>query len=133
MKVCPPDKAFWLEDERTLRSTDELADALSNMKPETFKHHVNEVRNDFANWIEHVFKQKNLAEQIRKAKTRENMRKILKPEKARNKVHKARKAITVDPDYKSSPEPASHIALAAHIALGIVAGSAVTLLVLMVL
>ena len=44
----------------------ELPPALRKMSKETFAHHVNAERNDFANWIEHVVDERKLAQDVRK-------------------------------------------------------------------
>ena len=47
------------------------------MSDATFNYHVNEQKNDFANWIENVYGNKQLATELKKAKTREWARSIL--------------------------------------------------------
>jgi hypothetical protein len=53
------------EDEKTLYSLDDLSEALNLIDPETFKRHVNPEKNDFANWVEYVFEEKELASSLR--------------------------------------------------------------------
>lgn len=76
-----PDKYFRLNDGRMIKSIEELQTALTNMSSATFYHHVNANQNDFANWIEHVFENHNLANQIRSIKTKEDMIRKLKAQK----------------------------------------------------
>lgn len=57
------------EDERTLRSLDDLSEAINLIDPETFQRHVNAEKNDFANWVEHVFGEEALAAELRKFPT----------------------------------------------------------------
>ena len=173
---CPPDKIFWAYDGRTIKNLKELEHALHYMKPDAFKHHVKTDKNDFANWIDHVLHEETLAKLVSTAKTKDNMRRLVKKRieeiehpvkkvdkkmkkktvkvktakktssKAAKKkkvkkrvvtktIKKAKKPIAVlDEAFKSIVEPAHHhISLAAHVALGIVVGSALTLLVLMIL
>ncbi|MBW3018970.1 hypothetical protein KY329_02175 [Candidatus Woesearchaeota archaeon] len=143
MRHCPPDKVFWVQDGRTIKNLQELERALQNMTQDTFKHHVNADKNDFAAWLEQVMREKTLAKLIKTARTKDNMRRLVekrieevqKPMKKAKKVQKKtkRKAV-MNEEFRSIVEPASHhIALAAHISLGIVVGSALTLLVLMIL
>ncbi len=66
-----PDQYFRLKDGKIIRSIEELQTALTNMSSEVFYHHVNPNQNDFANWIEHVYENPVLANQLRKIKTRE--------------------------------------------------------------
>ncbi len=54
-----------LHDGRKLKSVYELIDELETMSEETFKHHVNHVKNDFATWLSDVFDETALADEIR--------------------------------------------------------------------
>ena len=65
LKAAPEEFAFVLLDGRQLRSVQELIDALETMSDETFEHHVNEMRNDFSNWLDDVFKEPSIAEEIK--------------------------------------------------------------------
>ncbi|MCC2631838.1 MAG: hypothetical protein K0S20_537 [Patescibacteria group bacterium] len=56
-------------EERTLRTLDDLSEAINLIDPETFHVHVNESKNDFANWVEYVFGEVDLAAQLRKFPT----------------------------------------------------------------
>jgi len=47
-----------------IKDLKELAFAFESMHPDVFNHHVNEEKNDFANWIENTFKEKELATNI---------------------------------------------------------------------
>lgn len=66
----PAGKEFILSDERipeedrVLRSLDDLSEAINLIDPETFQAHVNEGKNDFASWVEHVFGEVELAQQL---------------------------------------------------------------------
>ena len=62
---APKEKVFYLADGRKLKSLAELTDALENMGEDVFRHHVNEARNDFSNWINDVFDDKELAQDIK--------------------------------------------------------------------
>jgi hypothetical protein len=57
------------EDERKLRTLDDLSEAINLIDPETFQLHVNKEKNDFASWVEHVFGETALAEELRKFPT----------------------------------------------------------------
>jgi mannitol/fructose-specific phosphotransferase system IIA component (Ntr-type) len=48
------------------------------MSPETFNHHVMSSRNDFSNWINDMFNQKELADNLRKATNQTELILILK-------------------------------------------------------
>jgi hypothetical protein len=56
-------------EERTLRSLDDLSEAINLIDPDTFHKHVNPDKNDFANWVEYVFGEVDLANQLRKFPT----------------------------------------------------------------
>ena len=56
-------------EDRTLCSLDELSEAISLIDLETFQRHVNGEKNDFANWVEHVFGEKALADRLREFPT----------------------------------------------------------------
>ena len=57
------------DDEKVLHTLDDLSEAINLIDPETFQKHVNEEKNDFANWVQHVFGEVELAEQLRKFPT----------------------------------------------------------------
>lgn len=61
---------FWLCDGRTLKSLDELALALKDMRDDVFSYHVNGEKNDFAKWIGAIIGDKTLASSVSKLKTR---------------------------------------------------------------
>ena len=71
----PAGQEFNLDDSsipqegRVLKTLDDLSEAINLIDPETFQKHVNEGKNDFANWVEHVFGEIELAEQLRKFPT----------------------------------------------------------------
>lgn len=65
---APKGREFVLKDGTRLRSLKELAFALGDMADEVFWHHVNEAGNDFANWVDGVFKDKELSDTLRGVK-----------------------------------------------------------------
>ena len=68
LRPAPSKSYFFLGSGEAIKSVKGLADALEKMPEEVFKHHVNQEKNDFANWIEHVFEDKTLAKKIGKDK-----------------------------------------------------------------
>jgi len=72
-----PDKEFHLWGGESIRTVPDLQIALSKMDNKTFHYHVNNHKNDFSNWIEHVFRDKVLAESMRKHPTKEAMTAML--------------------------------------------------------
>jgi hypothetical protein len=61
---------FVVNNGMMLRTLYELRDAFMNMSDETFYHHVNESKNDFHNWINDVHQDEHLADDLLKAKNR---------------------------------------------------------------
>ncbi len=70
LKDAPEDKKFWVCDGRVLKNLKELEQALRTMSDETYRYHVNKVKNDFYNWIKDVFKDRKLATEIKKSRNR---------------------------------------------------------------
>lgn len=62
---APEEYHFVLKDGTRLKNLYDLIDALANMHEDIYNHHVNEQKNDFANWIEDIFEDKNLAKEIK--------------------------------------------------------------------
>ena len=67
---APEERHFIVADGKKLKNIIELADALETMSEEIFKHHVDEYKNDFSNWVKDVFYDHSLAEDISRAKNR---------------------------------------------------------------
>ena len=67
---APEEHHFVVADGKKLKNIIELADALETMSEEIFRHHVNEAKNDFSNWVKDVFYDHSLAEDIARAKNR---------------------------------------------------------------
>lgn len=76
---APVEKHFILEDGRKLESVFQLVDELETMGEDVFRHHVNDMRNDFANWVRDVFESRGLADEIQNVRDRmETQRAIMK-------------------------------------------------------
>ena len=71
-KNAPPEKLFCLRDGRKLKNLLELVDALENMGDDVFAFHVNESKNDFANWIQDSLGEGELGETLVGNKSREH-------------------------------------------------------------
>ncbi len=69
---APEDKRFIVSDGSVLKNIRELADALDSMTEDIFRAHVNDFKNDFANWVRDVFNEHDLAKALTEAKTRIN-------------------------------------------------------------
>ncbi len=57
---------FFVKDGTILKNVLDLSKHLDKMADEVFKHHVNEIKNDFSNWIKDVFKEEKLAKELLK-------------------------------------------------------------------
>ncbi|MEM3126713.1 MAG: hypothetical protein QW331_01440 [Candidatus Woesearchaeota archaeon] len=66
---APEEYSFHLKSGAKLRDLMDLADAFASMGEETFRYHVSEYKNDFAQWIEDIFNDYDLARQIRAVRT----------------------------------------------------------------
>jgi hypothetical protein len=64
LKNVPEEHAFYVNDGRRVKNLYELAEALNNMKENTFKFHVNKKKNDFSEWIKHVIGEEKLANEV---------------------------------------------------------------------
>ena len=74
----PHEKKFFSNDGRVLSNLGELPNALENMSQDTFTHHVNHGKNDFANWADHVMGEQKLAASLRRVKNQTSMTKTVK-------------------------------------------------------
>ncbi|RJQ15789.1 hypothetical protein C4573_06580 [Candidatus Woesearchaeota archaeon] len=72
-----PEHFFYLKNGRPLKSLHDLIDALKTIDDESFRHHVNEHKNDFANWLKDILKHEKLADEIRNKKAKAELLKIL--------------------------------------------------------
>lgn len=70
-------QCFWVNDGQILADLVEFRNALEAMSSETFSYHVKDTRNDFADWIEYVLGDTELAGLLRGVK---------KPKQARTVV-----------------------------------------------
>ncbi len=73
----PEEFVFWCNDGRVLRNLLELKDALTTMSDETYTYHVNAEKNDFANWVKDIIGDTRLANDLRKARSREEAARIV--------------------------------------------------------
>ncbi len=65
--------SFWLCTNENLRSLNDVYEALERANDEVFRYHVNRDKNDFEVWIREVIKDKDLAREIARVKTRETL------------------------------------------------------------
>ncbi|MBU4284005.1 MAG: segregation/condensation protein A [Nanoarchaeota archaeon] len=77
-KEIKPEQYFVFNSGIRAKNLKELAEQLDKIDKKTFKHHVNNKKNDFSNWINHVFNEKKLADELREVRTiEETKNKIL--------------------------------------------------------
>ena len=68
-----PERYFVMCDGRQVKDYKELADVLQLINDDMFSYHVNDTKNDFANWINDVFKEDDLSKKIRNVHSRMQM------------------------------------------------------------
>lgn len=71
---------FKFNDGTTATNLSELLDSLKRIDDAVFRHHVNEQKNDFSNWIRDVLKENELAEDIFLLRTKEEIIKRIESE-----------------------------------------------------
>lgn len=92
-KTSPTD-GFWLCTNENLRSLNELSESLEKADNDVFRYHVTRDRNDFEVWIREILKDKELAREIARVKTKETLiRKILERIEELAKVIKKHKRL----------------------------------------
>jgi len=60
----PEERHFFFVNGERVKNVKELAEIMDHIEQEVFDYHVNEERNDFYNWIKHVFDDIELAEKM---------------------------------------------------------------------
>ena len=68
----PPQHNFSVCDGRVLRNLQELQGALVKMGDNIYSYHANDKKNDFANWVNDIFKEPKLAQRLRNASKRQD-------------------------------------------------------------
>ena len=72
-----PEKAFWVNNGPIVKSIIELTTAAKNLTIAQFMHHVNSAKNDFAKWVGEVIRDSELAQQLRRIKTKDQLAHIV--------------------------------------------------------
>lgn len=72
-----PEEYFHMHNGVLLKSLHDLIDILEVVDDQTFEFHVKGNKNDFSSWIRHVFKNDNLADKIKNAKTKMDIIEVL--------------------------------------------------------
>lgn len=70
--VCP-ENCFWVNNGPILKNLSELLSTLKSISDETFRHHANPQKNDFAKWIDEVIGDKKLAKDIAKSRNKKSL------------------------------------------------------------
>ena len=73
---------FYTQAGKAVKTAAELGAAISAMGEQEYASHVNEHKNDFANWVGEILKNKSLAGKLRKAQSKEKAGELLKKAKA---------------------------------------------------
>lgn len=63
---APEEKHFILNNGKKIAHYVELADIIEELHSEVISNHINDLKHDFAMWINDVFSEKELAEQLAK-------------------------------------------------------------------
>ncbi|MBI2549868.1 hypothetical protein HYV83_01665 [Candidatus Woesearchaeota archaeon] len=69
----PLQVSFWLCTNENLRSLRDISEALQKATDDVFRYHVNRDKNDFETWIRDIIKDKDLAREIARVKTRDTL------------------------------------------------------------
>jgi len=67
------EKAFHFNNEKIAQNISELSAIIEDLNSEEIKNYVNSEKNDFANWIEFVFEEKELANNLKKCQTKSEL------------------------------------------------------------
>lgn len=79
-------KWFYLAGGKSAQSIEELAQVLKEVPDNEFVFHVNGAKNDFANWVEGVFEERDLADELRHVMERKDTVRVLEQYLHRNKA-----------------------------------------------
>ncbi len=66
----PDEHRFWLKSGVSVKGLHELYVELGNMSDETYSHHVNQHKNDFAAWVKNIYQDEELSSSLLRARTR---------------------------------------------------------------
>jgi hypothetical protein len=78
LKTDAPEKqVFVLCNGKPVKNIRELADVMDEIEDHVFSHHVTHDRNDFANWVNDVFKDVELATELANAKDKRHFQLVI--------------------------------------------------------
>lgn len=72
-KRCPDNQGFGFWDGRNIHTIEELLEELKSMQDNEFYNHVNDQKNDFANWIRYAISLANIADMIGSIKQKQQL------------------------------------------------------------
>jgi hypothetical protein len=72
------EQSFWVNDGPIIRNIHEMVGVLANLNEGTFRHHVNQDKNDIANWVRDVLGDEMLANSLIKIKSKEKILKAMR-------------------------------------------------------
>lgn len=72
------DKSFFCRDGCVAKNLHQLADCLSQISEESFRHHVNEAKNDFVSWVRDVLGDDKLAKELAQVTEHKEAAKIVR-------------------------------------------------------
>jgi len=72
-----PENYFFLKDGSAIKSLFELSKELDRMPEDVFRHHANDERNDFSNWVRDVIGDRWLADKMMHVKDKKNMKQLI--------------------------------------------------------
>lgn len=65
-----PENCFWINNGPIVGNISELPEAIEGVDDDTFRHHLNNDKNDFAVWIAEVLGDHTLAKRVSKSKSK---------------------------------------------------------------
>lgn len=77
IRDAPEHSYFILCNGKPVKNIKELADILEDLEDQVFEHHVGPDKNDFAKWVEDIFKDIELAQKIADAKNKRNIQFVI--------------------------------------------------------
>lgn len=72
-----PENYFWFNNGKAVKNMNELVEDLKNIDDNTFCHHVNSEKNDFAEWIKNVLKNEELSAKLKSKTSKEEIISVL--------------------------------------------------------
>jgi hypothetical protein len=76
-EIKEPSEYFYARNGAVLKNLGELLEVLRTIDNDTFEHHFNENKNDFANWTENALKEPKTAKKMYETRTKEELYKVV--------------------------------------------------------